>query len=101
MAALPVWIQLLLSFFAGLLLGTFFFSGLWWTAQRLATVKYPVLLALASFLVRTAVVLGGFYLLISGGLPRLAAALAGFVVVRLASLIIARPHKNSDANRRK
>jgi len=81
-----------ISFLAGALLGAFFFIGLWWTVNRLTAVSRPYLLATASFLVRTAVILAGFYLLLAGGWQQLTAALAGFLAARTLVTYRVRPH---------
>ncbi|MDZ4132815.1 MAG: ATP synthase subunit I [Dethiobacteria bacterium] len=71
-----------LSFLGGGLLGLFFFGGLWWTVQKITGSGGPYLLFVASFLVRTTVVLGGFYLLLTVGWQYLLAAMAGFLLAR-------------------
>ncbi len=76
------WFYLALSFIAGSLLGALFFGGLWWTVQRMASGSHPYLLAAASFVVRTALIMGGFYLLLRVGWPYLLGALAGFIAAR-------------------
>ena len=76
------WVLVLLSFPGGMLLGLFFFEGLWWTVQRCTSARSPLLLFLASFLVRMAVLLAGFYLLLMQGVPHLFLALAGFLAAR-------------------
>ncbi|MBI1358420.1 MAG: ATP synthase subunit I [Acidobacteria bacterium] len=73
-------------FAAGLLLGAVFFGGLWWTVRKALSASRPALWFLASLLLRTGLVLGGFYWLAGGGWPRLAAALAGFVAARILAL---------------
>jgi F1F0 ATPase subunit 2 len=77
-----IWFYIILSVFAGLLLGGFFFGGLWWTVQRITCSGRPYLLSVVSFLIRTTVVLVGFYFLLQAGWPYLLAALAGFLVSR-------------------
>lgn len=72
----------MLALAAGAVLGVFYFGGLWWTTQRLLTVSNPAPLAFASFVVRTAVTLGGFYLAASGHWMRLLVCLAGFLLAR-------------------
>jgi len=67
----------------GAVLGVFFYGGLWWSVQRTFNVRHPGLLILASFLLRTAVTLVGFYLLMNGRLDRLAVSLIGFLLVRI------------------
>lgn len=95
------WWEITISLFAGALAGLFFFGGLWWTVQRLPRAKAPALLALASLVLRVAVVLGVFYLLLAAfpgeGWPRLAAGLAGFILVRLLLTSRLRPQIGGEA----
>lgn len=66
----------------GLLLGLFYFGGLYWTVCRLATSRQPVLLTLGSFWARLLVTVAGFYLVAEGRWQRLLACLVGFVIMR-------------------
>src|SRR5271157_702187 len=76
-------IALALALFAGALLGVFFFGGLWWTVQKGVTSERPALWFLGSLLLRTAVILVGFYFVSQGHWSRLVACLLGFVVARV------------------
>ncbi len=76
------WLYIVLSFPVGLLLGGFFFGGLWWSVQKLSTVRNPALLFMVSFIVRTTVVMAGFYVLLMQGLLHLLIALGGYLVAR-------------------
>ena len=67
----------------GLVLGALFFGGLWWTVGRALSSPQPALWFLASKLLRTAVVLGGFYEVGGGRWERWLLCLAGFVLSRL------------------
>lgn len=67
----------------GILLGAFFFGGLWWTVQQGLTSRRPALWFIGSTLLRTFVVLLGFYFISGENWQRLLAALLGFVVARL------------------
>lgn len=80
MASLP---QLLASFLLGSVIGFIFFGGLWLTVQRVTTARRPGLLIAGSFVVRAAVALAGFILLMDGQWSRLLAGVAGFVVARI------------------
>jgi len=71
-----------LAFVVGLVLGALHFGGLWLTVQRVSSVENPALLVFASMLGRMALVGLGFYLVASGSMPRLFAALAGLLVAR-------------------
>jgi F1F0 ATPase subunit 2 len=67
---------------AGLLLGGFFFGGLWWTVRRGVASARPALWFVGSLLLRTGIVLAGFYLVGHGDWQRLAACLLGFIGAR-------------------
>lgn len=66
----------------GSLLGLGFFGALLLTVRALPRARHPGLLALASLLARLALVAGGLFLLVGGGVPALAAALVGMLAVR-------------------
>ncbi|MHB1592195.1 MAG: N-ATPase subunit AtpR [Sulfuricella sp.] len=68
---------------AGVLLGAFFFGGLWWTVRKAVSSKQPALWFLGSMLLRTCIVLLGFYFVSGGDWKRLLAGLLGFVIARL------------------
>ena len=75
--------MLALSGGAGVLLGAIFFGGLWWTVRRSLSSKQPALWLLGSFLLRTSLILTGFYFVAGGYWARLSACLLGFVAGRL------------------
>ena len=76
-------LALALALFAGALLGTFFFGGLWWTVQKGVVSERPALWFLGSLLLRTGLILAGFYLAAQGHWSRLVACLLGFLVARI------------------
>ena len=67
---------------AGLLLGVFFFGGLYWTVRRGLASTHPARWFVASLAVRLAVTLYGFYLVAGAQWPRLLACLVGFLIAR-------------------
>ena len=67
----------------GILLGAVFFGGLWWTVVRGVSSSRPALWFLGSMLLRTGIVLSGFYFVSAGDWKRLLAGLVGFVIARL------------------
>lgn len=71
------------ALFAGVLLGGIFFCGLWWTVYQGVSAKRVALWFLGSMLLRTCVVLLGFYFVSGGDWKKLVAALLGFIVARL------------------
>lgn len=74
--------DLIAAFAAGLLIGSFYFLSLWWTVRRLPKARFPAVLTLGSYLVRSAVSMAGFYLVMSGCWERLLVSLLGFILMR-------------------
>jgi F1F0 ATPase subunit 2 len=77
---------LALAFLSGFLLGLFFFVGLWWTIRRGLFSVAPGLWFSVSLLIRTAVTIGGFYVVSHGEWRRLLSCLLGFFISRTAAL---------------
>ena len=77
-------LALIFTLAAGVVLGAIFFGGLWWTIRKGVASKRPALWFFGSLLLRTSIVLIGFYVVIAGGhWQRLLACLLGFVMARL------------------
>ena len=75
---------MILALLAGIALGVFFFAGLWFTVRKGVAAKTPAAWFLVSFLVRMAVVLGGFYWIAQAGeWQPLSMALLGFIIARM------------------
>ena len=89
----PSFPQLFLLFLAGMGFGLFYFGGLWLTLQKLAHRRSWTLWLGISFIVRLAVVLSGFFLLMQGNWLKLTALTMGFIVTRI--VIIKRIQKTS------
>jgi F1F0 ATPase subunit 2 len=75
--------DLMFSFGAGILIGLFYFGGLWWMVNRLTVLRNPVLWVTGSFLVRAALSLSGFYFAAGGQWQGMLFCLIGFVLVRM------------------
>jgi F1F0 ATPase subunit 2 len=75
--------DLALALFGGALLGVFFFGGLWWTLQKGVTSERPALWFFGSLMLRTGLVLAGFYLAAQGHWSRLVVCLLGFLIARV------------------
>ncbi len=71
------------AFFAGALLGTFFFGGLWWTVRKGVASERPALWFVGSLLLRTGVILAGFYFVAENHWSRLVMCILGFLIARL------------------
>ena len=85
---------------AGLLLGGFFFGGLWWTVGKGVSSPRPALWFFASMLLRMSVTLAGFYFVGGEDWRRWSVCLLGFVVARLAIKRLTRPpaeHRKAKA----
>lgn len=76
-------LALVLAGMAGLGLGVIFFGGLWWTVRKGVASRRPARWFLGSLLVRTGIVLGGFYFVAGGHWERLLSCLLGFIIARL------------------
>ncbi len=71
-------LSIISSLIAGLLLGGFFFGGLWWTVRKGVKSERVALWFFGSMLLRTGVVMLGFYLLLGDQLAALLAVSARF-----------------------
>lgn len=76
-------ILLTLSFVTGIVLGIVFFGGLWWTIRHGLNSARPALWFFLSLVLRTAVVVSGFYLVGHSHWSHLCSCLLGFILVRL------------------
>lgn len=74
----------------GIVTGVVFFGGLQWTLASLPGVRRPVLLASASFLVRSAFVVILVVLVSDGSLARILSAMLAMLAVRTAMVAFAR-----------
>jgi F1F0 ATPase subunit 2 len=73
---------LLLALIAGGVGGAIFFAGLWWTIRRGLGSSAPAAWFIGSFVLRTGIVVGGFYFVYGGDWRRLLACTLGFLAVR-------------------
>ena len=76
-------LELPLALLAGALLGAVFFGGLWSTVHKGVTSEKPALWFLGSLLLRTSMILAGFYVVSQGHWSRLVACLIGFLIARV------------------
>ena len=75
---------------AGILLGAFFFGGLWLTVRKGIASRWTALWFFGSMLLRTGAVMLGFYFVMGDSWQRLLAALLGFFLARLVATRLAR-----------
>jgi F1F0 ATPase subunit 2 len=76
---------------AGLLLGAFFFGGLWWTVIRAVSSQRPALWFFGSMLLRVSITLAGFYFVGRENWKRWLLCLLGFVLARFVVQWLTRP----------
>lgn len=81
-------------FAAGVLIGLFYFHGLWVTIRTMPKTKRPAAVLMMSFFIRTALVVCSFFLMAAGRWDRLLPAIAGFILSRM---IITRKVKSGIA----
>ncbi|MET3980992.1 F1F0 ATPase subunit 2 [Mucilaginibacter sp. UYP25] len=82
--------MIVIALIGGLILGILFFGGLWLTVKRTLGSPYVALWLLGSSLIRTGIVLTGFYFMAQGSLLQLLVSVAGFIAGRLLILKLTR-----------
>lgn len=95
------YLDLMFALLAGVLLGVFFFAGLWWTVRRLGTSRHVAILFLFSMLFRTSMVVLGFYWIMGESWQQLVAGLLGFIVVRLIATRLTNEKEQSNSVQQK
>ena len=70
------------AFIAGLFLGMLYFLGLWLTVKKAVTASIPAIWFSGSFLLRTGILLAGFYYISHGSPQSLLLCTIGFVAGR-------------------
>jgi len=91
-------LMLVVACMAGGALGVVFFGGLWWTIRKALPSKQPALWFFGSMLVRTGIVLAGFYFVSGGHWERLLLCLLGFVMARSLVTWLTRPSGDDQAH---
>jgi F1F0 ATPase subunit 2 len=83
---------------AGILIGGFFFGGLWWTIQNGLTSKNPALWFFGSTLLRLSAALAGFNFIGGKDWRKLLICMLGFLIARLLVTRLTRtPREGIDA----
>jgi F1F0 ATPase subunit 2 len=83
-------LALLEALIAGIGLGALFFGGLFWSLRKGLSARIPALWMFASLVLRTSIVLAGFYVVGHGDWHRLLGCLVGFTVARIAAMQLTR-----------
>jgi len=79
-------LSLMFALIAGMMLGAMFFGGLWWTVHKGVAAKHPALWFMASMVLRTGIVVTGFYFVLGDDWWKLLVGLFGFIVARSVSI---------------
>lgn len=77
-----LFLSIALSVLAGMLLGGLYFWGLWFTVNKVNAKQKGKGFIFISFLLRIAVLLFAFYLIMQGNAIRLISMLVGFLISR-------------------
>ena len=88
----------ILALLAGGALGAAFFGGLWWTVRKGLSFNRPALLFIGSLLLRSSIVLAGFYFVAAADWKKLLACLLGFILMRAVVTRMARRAEKGSAN---
>lgn len=94
---MPETLTLVLAGAAGAGLGALFFGGLWWTVRKGVSSERPALWFFGSLLLRTSIVLVGFYFVSGRQWQRLLLCLLGFVVAHGIVNRVTRPPREARA----
>ncbi len=93
---------MVIAFVGGVVLGVFFFGGLYWTVRQFERARNPALLMIASLVVRMLILLIGFYYLMDGDYRNLLTALVGLLLVRFVMIMNTKKKIHPpDTNQRK
>lgn len=95
------WIDLLIPLGAGALLGLFFFGGLWVTVAYATSSRTPALWFFVSIILRTGIVLAGFYFVAAGQFPYMIATLVGFIMARFLTTRTLPPYATNPRKKRR
>jgi len=85
-----------LPLIAGIILGAVFFGGLWLTVKKAVGSKYAALWILFSSLLRTAIVLVGFYYATDGKWQKLLICVFGFIAARFIILWLTKSYDHKQ-----
>jgi len=83
-------LSLSFALIAGMMLGAIFFGGLWWTVRKGVSAKHPAFWFFGSMLLRTCIVVLGFYFILGDSWQYLLAGLLGFIAARLIAVRLSR-----------
>lgn len=77
-----LWTTCFVPITTGFFFGIINYAGLWITVRNVPFARRPAIIGVGSYFFRSAVVLGGFYLVMDGRWERLVLCMAAFLSVR-------------------
>lgn len=89
---------MLLALLLGTLLGVIFFGGLWFTVKKGVSAKNPAIWFTSSIILRTSIVISGFYFISKNHWERMLICLLGFIISRSIITKITRGEVNNANN---
>lgn len=81
-------VSMIVAFVAGMVLGIIFFGGLWLTVKKAVIAKIPALWVFSSFILRSSIILVGFYFIGDKNWQSLILCLLGFIAARFMVIYI-------------
>jgi len=76
-------LNIIITLIVGLILGTIFYAGLWFTVKKALVSKTPAIWFIGSFIIRVTITLIGFYYVGNGNFKNLIVCLLGFIIARI------------------
>lgn len=92
---------MLISFLIGLLLGSIYFGGLYYSTQKFNNAKNPALFMILSFILRMGFLIAGFYYLSKSGYKNILIGLLAVMLVRFFMLFSIKNHPSKSNTERK
>jgi len=91
--------KLISAFVGGAAIGVVYFGGLWLTVNRIPTTQTPGILIIISFLVRTFIMMVGFFLLFSWAGYYALPSFIGILIVRFIMINKVQPNRSVKGTR--
>lgn len=76
-------LNIIITLIVGLILGTIFYAGLWFTVKKALVSKTPAIWFIGSFIIRVTITLIGFYFVGKGNIKNIIVCFLGFIIARI------------------
>lgn len=94
-------LYMIITLVVGLILGTIFFAGLWFTVKKALVSKTPAIWFIGSFIIRVTITLIGFYFVGKGNFKNLIVCLLGFIIARIVVTYYTKQKENKQIELKK